>query len=180
MNPNQLFNTVHSDPLHWIADEDMSGQFGLRPEGARVWPAFFDRESTPEQRKYVLDALNAYQPQVLDSCQPDPAAEFGAALSLFNAAETAAEMHSNNLSDAYSGGDEFMRQCMRVGREFEAWACAHVDFDELADVWPYDLHDRFGRAAIEVIGSECRLHRLGADHWPLIADVLKLPLRNNS
>ena len=114
------------------------------------------------------------------SFDPDPAAEFGAAMSLFDAAERAADENRNDLSGSYQGGDEFMRQCMRVGREFEAWACAHVNFDELWDVWPYDLRDRFGAAAIKVAGSECHLNRLGADHWPLIAAELKFPLRNNS
>lgn len=96
---------------------------------------------------------------------PDPAAEFAAAVSLRDAAEAAAKENGNNLSETYQGGDEFMRQCMRIGR---------VD-----DVWPYRLEDRFGAAALEVIGSECHLKRLGTEpaHWAAVAVKLALPVR---
>lgn len=107
----------------------------------------------------------------------DPAAEFTAALSLYKFGSKQAKANRNNLSDAYSGGDEFQRQCMRIGREFERWACDHINFDELGEVWPYYLEDKFGAAAVDVAGSECDLEKLGENHWPLIAAKLMCPLR---
>lgn len=56
-----------------------------------------------------------------------------------------------NLSEAYNGVDELMRQVMRVAEEFERWACDHVCFDSLGDVWPYLLEDRFGKACLEIL-----------------------------
>lgn len=58
-----------------------------------------------------------------------------------------------NLSEAYHGGDKFLRQMMRVGTLFETWACRHVVFEELDDVWPYLLQDRFGSACLDVLGA---------------------------
>ena len=74
----------------------------------------------------------------LGSIQPDPAAVLGCALSLREACLKNAETNPQlNLSDCYNGMDQFMREMMRVANLFEAWACAHVVFDELNDVWPY-------------------------------------------
>lgn len=111
--------------------------------------------------------------------KPDTAAIFGAAMSIFEEGRKLAKSNGNDLSDAYSGHDEFMRQCMRVASEFEAWACKHVDFDALGEVWPYFMHDSFGRAALDAIGSECRLSEANGTEWPLIAGMLKLPLRQD-
>ncbi len=78
----------------------------------------------------------------------DPAAILGCALSLHEAAE--AHPHCKlNLSECYNGCDEFMREVMRVATLFENWACVHVDFDHLNDVWPYMLEDKFGQAVIK-------------------------------
>lgn len=109
--------------------------------------------------------------------KPDLAAEFGAAVSLYNAAEAYANANRNNLSEVYQGYDELMRQCMRAGREFEAWSCKYVDWDRVNDVWPYLLEDKFGDIAIEVVGSECHLTCLGPVYYRRIAVKLKLPLR---
>jgi len=47
--------------------------------------------------------------------------------------------------------DQFMREVMRVAAQFEAWACSHVDFDQLTDVWPYLLEDKFGDTCLATI-----------------------------
>lgn len=113
------------------------------------------------------------------SCPPnDLAAEFGAATSVRLMGEALAHRHGNDLSEAYAGGDEFMRQCMRVGREFESWCCVYVDWNVgIDDCWPYLLEDKFGPLAIAAAGGECHLERLGPGQWLKIARKLKLPLR---
>lgn len=86
------------------------------------------------------------------SIHPDPAAVFGCALSLWQECNKRAEADPNlNLSDRYHGIDELMRQMMRVGNLFEVWSCHHVSFDELNDVWPYMLEDKFGAACLEAL-----------------------------
>ena len=86
----------------------------------------------------------------LGTDQLDPAAVFACALSLREACLKSAKANPElNLSDCYNGMDEFMREMMRVGNLFEAWACAHVAFDELNDVWPYLMEDKFGDACLE-------------------------------
>ena len=77
---------------------------------------------------------------------PDPAAVFASALSLWEACQKQADEQKLNLSECYNGMDEFMREVMRVGNQFESWACSHIDFDETNDVWPYLLEDKFGDA----------------------------------
>lgn len=37
---------------------------------------------------------------------------------------------------------------MRVANMFEDWACRHVAFEELGEVWPYFLEDKFGDACL--------------------------------
>lgn len=82
----------------------------------------------------------------------DPAAILGAAVSLKNACElSAAHDPGINLSECYNGGDEFMRQVMRVATLFETWCCEHVDYSQFPDVWPYLLEDKFGNACLEVM-----------------------------
>ncbi|CAN5843392.1 hypothetical protein BH11VER1_BH11VER1_23060 [soil metagenome] len=58
-----------------------------------------------------------------------------------------------NLSECYNGGDEFMRVIMRVGTQFEEWACRHIAFEALDDVWPYLLEDKFGEACVALRGA---------------------------
>jgi hypothetical protein len=85
----------------------------------------------------------------------DPAAIFAIATSLWaECHKHATADRSINLSDAYSGMDGFMREIMRIGAQFEAWACRHVDFDQLTDVWPYMLEDRFGKECLSVLLPE--------------------------
>lgn len=86
---------------------------------------------------------------------PDPAAIFTIATSLWHEChEHAANDRSINLSDAYSGMDGFMREIMRIAAMFETWACDHVDFKQLTDVWPYLLQDRFGKECLSILRAE--------------------------
>lgn len=74
----------------------------------------------------------------------DPAAVFGIAASLDKFASGSA--FKGNISETYNGGDQFMREIMKVGERFETWASAHVDFASNVDVWPYMLQDKFAIA----------------------------------
>jgi hypothetical protein len=83
---------------------------------------------------------------------PDPAAVFASALSLWQECQKQANNDENlNLSESYNGLDEFMREIMRVATHFETWACQHIDFDELTDVWPYFLEGKFGEKCLSAI-----------------------------
>lgn len=84
----------------------------------------------------------------------DPAAVFACAKSLHNACLERAEVEPKmNLSEAYQGMDGFMREVMRVANWFEEWCCRHVAFEQLDDVWPYLLEDRFGAACLEIMDA---------------------------
>jgi hypothetical protein len=88
------------------------------------------------------------------SCKIDPAAVFASALSLWNACHEYAKENPCNLSEIFNGIDEFMRVAMRVGNQFEGWSCKHIDFNELTDVWPYLLEDKFGKACLDFAQPE--------------------------
>ncbi len=82
----------------------------------------------------------------------DPAAIFAAALSLWQAVNNRASAEKDlNLSECYNGMDQLMREVMRVASLFETWACEHVAFNELNDVWPYFLEDNFGDACMKAL-----------------------------
>ena len=85
----------------------------------------------------------------------DPAAIFATATSLWQECHNHAKTDpSINLSDAYSGIDGLMREVIRIATLFEFWACEHVDFDQLTDVWPYMLEDRFGKECLSILLAE--------------------------
>jgi hypothetical protein len=108
--------------------------------------------------------------------QPDPAAVFACAMSLHDACmERAGTDPSFDISEAYHGGDEFLRQMMRVGNLFEAWACEHVAFEALNDVWPYLLQDRFGGACLEVMDAGS-FGQFDSDDCLRVAYKLRLPM----
>lgn len=108
--------------------------------------------------------------------QPDPAAVFGAASSLWEACEAEAKKNPRlNLSEAYNGCDELMREVMRIGLLFEEWACVHVAFDELGEVWPYFLGDQFGAACLKRHEAES-MAGFGESDCLLVAMELKLPV----
>ena len=82
----------------------------------------------------------------------DPAAVFACAHSLWSAChELAAQQKDLNISECFNGVDEFMREAMRVGNQFELWSCEHINFDETNDVWPYLLQDKFGEACLAIV-----------------------------
>ena len=82
----------------------------------------------------------------------DPAAVFASALSLWQECQKHASADKKiNFSESYNGVDQFMREVMRVANLFETWACAHINFDQTNDVWPYLLEDKFGEACLAVI-----------------------------
>lgn len=109
--------------------------------------------------------------------EADPAAVFACAMSLHDACiGRAATDPTFHVSESYHGGDEFLRQMMRVGNLFEAWACGHVAFGDLEDVWPYLLQDRFGEACLEVLGPG-QMALFDADDCLRVAMELRLPLR---
>jgi hypothetical protein len=84
------------------------------------------------------------------SAKADPAAEFSCAISLREAChEHAANDKELNLSDCFNGIDQLMREVMAIGERFEEWGCAHISFDELNDVWPYLLEEKFGKACLD-------------------------------
>ena len=109
--------------------------------------------------------------------QPDPAAVFACAKSLHDACLEREEAEVElNLSEAYQGMDVFMRELMRVAEDFEKWACRHVAFQELEDVWPYLLEEKFGAACLEIMEPES-LTGFDADDCLRIAFKLRLPMR---
>ncbi len=106
----------------------------------------------------------------------DTAGVFAAATSIWSACEKRAKADpALNLSEAYNGMDQLMREVMRVGEMFENWACLHVAFEEFSEVWPYFLQDRFGDACLTVISPE-ELAEFGPDDCLRVAYGLKLPL----
>jgi hypothetical protein len=110
--------------------------------------------------------------------ESDPAGVLGAALSLHEAAMECTDM---DVSDMFDGVDQFMRVVMAWATDFENWACHHVDFDELDEVWPYYLEDHFGAAVLQ--HHEGRLGDLSvvsAEKCYAVAMLLGLPLRKNS
>ena len=113
----------------------------------------------------------------IETPESDSAAVFGAALSLRQACREAAERDPHlNLSDCYNGMDEFMREVMRVGNLFEDWACRHVAFEELSDVWSYFLEDKFGDACLAVV-SPAGLAQFDDSDCLRVALHLRLPIR---
>lgn len=108
--------------------------------------------------------------------EPDPAAILGAAVSLKKTCEDIAKKERINLSECYNGGDEFMRQVMRVANLFETWCCEHVDFSQFSDVWPYLLEDKFGDAFLKVSYPTC-LNEFNSMGCLRVAMALALPVR---
>lgn len=83
---------------------------------------------------------------------PDPAAVFAIALSLWEACHAKASFdRSIDLSNAHTGMDGFIRAIMRIAQLFESWACQHIDFTQLSDVWPYLLQDRFVQECLSIL-----------------------------
>jgi hypothetical protein len=102
----------------------------------------------------------------------DPAAVLGAAVSLWQACQ---QDPRPDLSGCYGGGDQWMREVMRVATLFETWATRHVCFDEFDECWPYFLEDRFGDACVALIGAD-GLARFDERYCLRVALMLRLPV----
>lgn len=110
----------------------------------------------------------------------DPAAVFACAVSLQTACLDFQESDpSFNISESYNGGDQFMREIMRVGELFEAWSVAHVLFDELGEVWPYMLEEKFADACLKTMHTGSLSSFDDADCF-CAAIQLKLPLHGRN
>ncbi len=107
--------------------------------------------------------------------EPDSAAVFAIALSLWEAWEKLSRKKHFNLSQCYNGVDQFMREVMRVANQFENWACRNVNFDEFNEVWPYYLGDKFGTTCLSVMFFE-NLMDFGEDDCLRVAVDLRLPV----
>ena len=106
-------------------------------------------------------------PSPADFATPDLAGMFAAAHSLWKAIfEAADHPGKTGLSEAYTGIDQLMREVMRAGMLFEAWACRHIAFEESDEVWPYFIADHFGAAACD---ADCG-RRCANDHHLRVAD----------
>lgn len=86
-----------------------------------------------------------------------------------------------DVSRVYSGGDQFMREIMKTGAQFETWANAHVDFTQLDDVWPYMLQDKFA-TALEAArpGAVLILNHLTPEDFAAVAKQLGLVLNTQA
>jgi hypothetical protein len=108
--------------------------------------------------------------------KPDPAAQFAIASSLWQAChDHAAKTKGLNLSEIFNGMDECMRVVMRIGERFEGWACKHVNFDNLYDVWPYLLQDKFGSVCLEAM-TLAGLVEFNEEDCLQVALLLRLPI----
>ena len=106
----------------------------------------------------------------------DAAAVFACALSVWDAChEYAASKTDFNLSECFNGIDQFMREAMSIGRQFEEWACQHTNFNELNDVWPYLLEDKFGKACLAHLLPSA-LPQFNKDDCLWVALHLRLPV----
>jgi hypothetical protein len=108
--------------------------------------------------------------------KPDPAAQFAIASSLWHAChDHAAKTKGLNLSEIFNGMDECMRVVMHIGERFEDWACKHVNFDNLDDVWPYLLQDKFGSVCLEAMWL-AGLADFNEEDCLRVALLLRLPI----
>jgi hypothetical protein len=103
----------------------------------------------PNLARYICQIMTGND--TLGGADADPAAIFACALSTWRAIHARAEIEALDLSDIYNGIDQLMREVMRVACDFEGWACQHVAFDQLAEVWPYLLEYKFGPAILAVV-----------------------------
>lgn len=82
----------------------------------------------------------------------DPAAILAAAVSLWAEVQKREKDERLNLSEAYDGVDQCMREAMRIATLFETWSGERVVFEALDEAWPYLIEERFGPACLAVVG----------------------------
>lgn len=108
----------------------------------------------------------------------DPAAEFAAAVSLWTACHKYADKNRCNLSETFNGIDQLMRTAMSIANRFERWSCQHIDFEEITDVWPYLLEDKFGKACLDLAPPEV-LESFDDRDCLRVALRMRLPVKPN-
>lgn len=104
----------------------------------------------------------------------DYAAVYGVADALLKAADAAPGYPT---SEIHEGLDEAMRQAVSVGVAFENWACEHVDFDKLNDVYSYYLQDHFDLVFMKSLKKKRRHFSCLIGREEEAAKILKLPLK---
>jgi hypothetical protein len=107
--------------------------------------------------------------------EPDPAAVFTIAHSLWEICEKRSHQNNFNISECYNGVDQFIREIMRIANLFENWACHHINFDEFDEVWAYYLGDNFGKSCLTVVPLNC-LMDFGEADCLRVALHLRLPV----
>jgi hypothetical protein len=107
--------------------------------------------------------------------EPDSAAVFAMALSLWEVCEKRWRETNFDISDCYNGVDQFMREVMRIANQFENWACHHVNFNEFNEVWAYYLGDNFGKTCLDILPMNC-LMDFSKDDCLRVAMSLRLPV----
>jgi hypothetical protein len=106
----------------------------------------------------------------------DPADIVAVIISLNDTARELSKSGNADISEAYQGVDQFMRETIRVAEQFEQWACSHVLFDDFGEVFPYFIEDKFGKALHELYGITC-LRDINSDAFPKIAEHLHIPFK---
>jgi len=107
----------------------------------------------------------------------EPAAVFAISHSLWQTCmQQAANCPKLNLSDAYAGMDGLMREVMRIAAQFETWACHHIAFDEMDEVWPYLLQDKFGECCLAITMPDA-LTEFDESDCLRVALQMRLPIR---
>lgn len=112
------------------------------------------------------------------AAQVDPAAVFACASSLLEACHEYTKYSRLNLSDCYNGIDHLMRLAMRIGDQFETWSCTNINFNELSDVWPYLLEDKFGETCLKIMPIT-HLESFDDSDCLLVARAMELPMKHD-
>lgn len=152
---------------------DAAARIRVISESNRAPPFFSRRHSRKVGSPGVVGKMNS----PVSPPTADDAAIFAIASSLWaHLHELEAKDRSLHLSDHFNGMDQLMRGVMRIGRQFEEWSCQHIDFDELTDVWPYLLQDRFAKTCFDLLRWEV-LTQFDEDDCLRTALALQLPVR---
>lgn len=107
---------------------------------------------------------------------PDAAGVFACAHSLWECCIHRARTADVNLSEAYAGMDQLMREILRIAAQFELWACRHVDFESFGEVWPFFMADHFGEACVTLL-STTGLSNFGEKDCLRVALRLRIPVK---
>ncbi|MDZ4744186.1 MAG: hypothetical protein SGI98_12320 [Verrucomicrobiota bacterium] len=113
---------------------------------------------------------------ISEPANPDPAAIFGAAISLWIQANQMEDTDENFcISDIFSGRDGFMWVIMNVTKRFEEWSCNYINFEMIDEPWPYILEEQFGPSCANCI-SFSLLGKIDNNDFMKIALDMNIPL----